>query len=98
MSKVERRYFRSDVQPNVIVFRDDGIEVQPYAKLPELDGDCSGVGAALQDRNRKLAAYQEAGFLAIGGNQVRLGQDLQKVAVLQRADQSAQVQVVAKRE
>ncbi len=75
-----------------------GIEVQPDAELPELNGDRAGIGAALQNRNRKLAAHQEAGFLAIGGNQVRLRQDLQKVAGLQRLDESAQVQIGSKGE
>ena len=64
-------------------------EVQPDAEFAELNRDRAGIGSALQNRNRKFAAHQEAGFFAVGGHQIRLRQNLQQVAALQRLDQNA---------
>ena len=54
---------------------DRRLEVQPDAELLEHDRDRAG--GALDDRNRELAAGQEAGFLAVVGDQVRLGEALE---------------------
>ena len=50
---------------------------------------CSLGAAALDDRNRNLAAGEEAGFLAVVGDQVRLGEALEEPARLQRLDDGA---------
>ena len=49
-----------------------GREVQLHAELLEDDRDRAG--RALDDRDRKFAAGEEAGLLAVVGDQVRLGQ------------------------
>ena len=63
-----------------------GLNVQPHAELLELDRDGVAV-AALDDRHRELAAGEEAGLLAVVGDQVRLGQALEVAGLLQRLQQ-----------
>ena len=46
-----------------------------------------------QDRERERSAGQEARLLAFERNQVRLGQDLEQIASLQRFDSGANVEV-----
>src|SRR5438552_13274104 len=72
---------------------DDGVKGQPYAELAKHDGDGAGVSAALQHRDGKLTAHQEAGFLAIRRDEVWLGQDFEQTAALQRLDERGQIQV-----
>src|SRR4029453_7514885 len=70
-------------------------EVQSNAELFEHDGD--GIGAAcLYDRYWKLAARQEACFLAVIGNEVRLGEALETAFLLQRADDTANAPFLVK--
>ncbi len=70
-----------------------GVKVSRTPKFSKLDRDRAGIGASLQDRDGKFAAHQEAGFFAVGGDEIRLVQGLQHVALLQRLDQRAQVQI-----
>ena len=56
------------------------------------------VAATLQDGNREFTAHQEAGFFAVGGNQVGFGEDLKDALGLQRFHQRAQVEVAAESE
>ena len=49
-----------------------------------------GARAGLHDRIGILAAGEEAGFLAVGRDQVRLGQALEEALVLQRLDRAAE--------
>jgi hypothetical protein len=59
----------------------DRREAQADAKFLERDGD--GVAAAsLGDRNRELAAGEEARFLTAFRDQIRLGQTLEQAARL----------------
>ena len=74
VGEVERADLRPDFQSNHIA-RNRRLEVQPDAEL--LEYDRHGAGAALRNRNRELTAGEEAGFLAVVGNQVRLGQALE---------------------
>ena len=64
----------------------------------ELHGDGAGGRAALHDGTGNCAADQEIGFLAVGGHQVRLGQNLEDGLVLQGLDERAQVQLGIERE
>ena len=70
-------------------------EIQLHAERLELHRDHRRGGAAggrgRQDGEGERAAGQEAGFLAFERNQVRLGQDLQQVLVLQCLDGRADV-------
>ncbi len=68
---------------------DGGREVQPDAELLELNRHSVAVAAALHHGVGILAAGQEAGFLAVFGNQVRFGQALEQPLVLQRLDDAA---------
>src|SRR5260370_13690763 len=90
---MQRGYLWLHVHADGAVFGNRGIEGQPHAEFAKHDGDGSGIAAALQNRDRKLAAYQKAGFFTIRSDQVWLGQDLKQIAALQRLNQSAQVEV-----
>src|SRR5260370_31441822 len=90
---MQRGYLWLHVHADGAVFGNGGIEGQPHAEFAKHDGDGSGIAAALQNRDWKLAAYQKAGFFTIGSDQVWLGQDLKQIAALQRLNQSAQVEV-----
>ena len=67
------------MQLDGVVSGDHRREAQANAEFAELDGDRAGIAAALQNRHREFAAHQEIGFLAVGGHQIRFGQDLQNV-------------------
>ena len=54
--------------------------------------------AGLHDRNRELAAGEEAGFLAVDRDQVRFGQALEEPFALQRADGGAEAVLAAEDE
>ena len=62
-------------------------EVQPHAEFLVLDGHLAR--EARDQRDRNLAAGQEAGLLAVVGNQVRLGEALEESAALQRLQHAA---------
>ena len=53
---------------------------------------------ALDDRNRNLAAGQKARFLAVVGDQVRLGEALEEALRLQRLDERAEAFLVIEEE
>ncbi len=79
---------------NVAIRLDDGSEFQAHAELAKLDGDGGEAGRiGLDDREGKLTASEEAGFLAIDRDQIRLSQDLKKVALLQGLDDATEVHV-----
>ena len=48
-------------------------------------------GTGLHDREGKFSASQKTGFLAVDGDQVGLGQNLQQTFLLQSLDDRAQV-------
>ena len=63
------------------------LEVEPYAVLLEDDGySPKSGGASLDDRYWKLATGEEARFLAVHRDQVRLSEGAQRALLLQRAD------------
>ncbi len=67
-------------------------EVQPDAELLVKDRDsASATDSALHDRHGHLAAGEEAGFLAVVGDEVRFGEALQQPPALQRLQQAADV-------
>ena len=58
-----------------------------FSRMPNsLNTTVTAPVAALDDRHRELAAGQEAGLLAVVGDQVRLGEALKGTAVLERPD------------
>ena len=87
VGEVERADFGPDLEADHVA-GDGRREVQPDAELLEHDGDRAR--DALDDRHRELAAGEEAGFLAVVGDQVRLGQALEVPvcwsALMTRAD------------
>ena len=52
----------------------------------------------LHDRNRELAAGEEAGFLAVDRDEVRFGQALEQPLVLQRLNDGAEAGLVVEDE
>ena len=52
---------------------------------------------SLHDWHRELAAGEEAGFLAVVGNQVRLSQALESAARLQRPEHTADASLQSKK-
>ncbi len=93
IGRIQSRNFLRQVQLDGVVSGNHRSEPQANAKFAELDGHRSRVAAALQNRHRELAAHQEVGFLAVGGHQIRLGQNLQNIFGLQRLQESPQIQL-----
>ena len=88
--EVERADFGPHVQANEIA-RDRRLEIQADTELLENDRDRRGETAARDDGNRELPAGEKAGFLAVIGNQVRLGETLKIALLLQCLEQPADV-------
>ena len=84
--EIDRRNFGLEFEPDVIFIDDRRLEVQTHAIFFEHDGDCASLAAALDDRNGKLAAREEARLLAIHGDQIWLGQRAQRALRLQCAN------------
>jgi len=80
VARVDTRDFRLNVQADGIMPRNLREKRKLNAILAKHDGDRSAVGAGLGDRHRELTAGQEAGFFAIGRDQIRLGEDLEQPA------------------
>src|SRR5207237_8796021 len=72
VGKVERADLWANLQVNAVA-RDDRREVQPDTKFFELNADRDAAAAALGDWNGKLAAGQEAGFLAAFRHEIGIG-------------------------
>src|ERR1035438_2933163 len=73
IGEVERAHLRHNVEVNVAIGLNDRSKFQAYAELTKLDGDGGEAGRiGLDDRDGKLATGEEAGFLAIDRNQIRL--------------------------
>src|SRR5207342_1868123 len=85
VGEVERADLRPDLQSNQIA-RNRRREVQPDAELLEDDRHGVVARAALHDWNRELTTGEEAGFLAVVGNEVRLGQTLEPATLFERLD------------
>ena len=75
-----------------LVAGDRRLERQPHAELLELDRH--RIGGALDDRNRELAAGEEARLLAVVGDQVRLGEALEVALRLERLQDCAEALAV----
>ena len=76
-----------------VVGRDHGRKSQPDAKFAELNRNRARIGATLQYGHREFSADQKIGFLSVGGDQIRLSQDLENVLALQRLDEGPQGQL-----
>ena len=81
VGEIERADLRPDLQPDHVP-GNRRREVQPDAELLEDDRDGIALGP-LDDWNRELAAGEEARFLAVVGNQIRLGEALECALLLQ---------------
>ena len=75
-----------------------GVKLETDAELLEHDRHADVRTRALCDRNREFATGQEACFLAALRDEIRLGQTLEQAARLQRADQQAEVVLLAEHE
>src|SRR6185437_1096523 len=81
---------------DVAIRHDHGCEFQFDTELTELDGDGGKALSRLNDGERKLTTGQEAGFFSVDGDQVWLGQNLQKIFLLQRLNHRSEIDVGAK--
>ena len=87
LREVERADFGPHLQPDDVA-GNHRLERQPDAEFLVDNGD--GVRRpALHDRHRNLAAGEKAGFLAVVGDQIGLGEALEEAARLQRLDDRA---------
>src|SRR5580700_9652979 len=93
VGKIESADFGGDDEVNIAVGHDHRGELEPDAKLLEGDGNGGESLSRLHNGEGKLAAGEEAGFLAVDGDEVGLGQDLEKVLGLERLDHGAQVNI-----
>src|SRR5580692_374413 len=93
--KIKRTDFGLHFQVNHPVGSQRWREVQAHSEFFELNRDSreSRTGCPLQDRKGKFAARQETRFLPRLRHQVRLGQDLQYVVLLERLDRRCKVNV-----
>ena len=96
--EVDRGDFGLDVHLDRAVLGHYGVERQPDAELAELNRYRAGVAAALQDRDGELTADEEAGFFAVGGDQIRFGENLQDAFDLQCLDRRGKVEIGTERE
>ncbi len=76
VGEVERADLGTNLQVHAVAVNHRR-EVQPDAELLVRDRDRQVRAGALRDRHGKLAAGEEAGFLAALGDEVRLGQALE---------------------
>src|ERR1700728_66600 len=79
IGKVQRAHLRSDFQVNISVGHDYGRELQAHSEVLERDGHSGKTRTRLHDGKRELTPGQKAGFLAVDGNQVGFGEDLQQI-------------------
>ena len=96
--EIQRADFGRNLQVDVAVGRDHRGELQPHAEFLERNRHRSEAVARLHDRERELAAGEETGFLAVHRNQIRLGENLQKILRLERLDHRAEVDVGTEQE
>src|SRR6185369_13571003 len=92
--KIDRRYFRFELETDVIFVDDGRFKVQTNTVFLELNGDgvtAATAASALNNRNRKFAAGEEAGNLAIHRDQVWLGQRTQRTVCLHGANEGGHV-------
>ena len=90
---IKRAHFREDLQPDRVVALDVRGKFQFDAEGLELDGYRGLAGCACQQWVGQFSASQETRRLAIGCQQIGLGQDLQDISLLQVTNRCAQVKV-----
>src|SRR5579859_2035804 len=83
---------------NIAIGHDDRGELQAHAEFLERDRYRSEARARLHDGEGKLAPGQEASLLAIDGDQVGLGKDLQETLVLQGLNHRSEIDIRPKDE
>src|SRR5262249_52550612 len=89
--KIERTHFGLDRKLQRAARRHYGRESEPNPEFAELNGHgAEPCAAALQGRIGKLAAREKAGVMSIDRQDIRLGEDLQEIAALQRGDRGAE--------
>src|SRR5665213_1820182 len=87
VGKIKGTNFGRDLQPDCSARRDGGNEVEAYAELLELDGDCgctSAAPTALDDGVGVLPAREEAALFAIHGEDIGFSQNLNDTLSLER--------------
>src|SRR5579863_1690221 len=83
---------------NIAVGRNQRCELQAYAKFLEGDGHSRESITRLHDREGKLAAGEETGFLAVHRDQIGLGKNLQQVLSFESLDRGAKIDIRAEDE
>src|SRR5580698_7464918 len=80
---------------NQTIGRQSRREVQSHSEFLELNSDSrkARAGASLQNRKWKFAARQETGLFPGLGHQIRFGQNLQHVILLERLDGGGKINV-----
>src|SRR6266702_4686475 len=81
---------------DIPVGHDYRCELQSHAKFLERNGYRGKSGAGLHDGKGELTTCQEAGFLAIDRDQVRLGENLQETFIFKSLDGCAKIDVGTK--
>src|SRR5882762_10125095 len=81
---------------NVPIGHDDRSELQTHAEVLKRDRNRRKPRPWLNDRKWELTSSEKAGFLAIHGNQIRFGENLQQIFALQGFDGSAKINVRTK--
>src|ERR1700683_3401035 len=98
--EIKGAHFRAHMQVDTIAFREGGSKRELHAVFTELNRDRRHRAgrAALNDRERKLAAGQEARFFAGFGKKVRLSKHLEQALLLERLDGQTYVNVGTEQE
>ena len=97
ISEIEGTDLGGHLEVNVAIRHDHGSKCQLHPEIFELNGDRGETLPGLNHGEGKLAAGQKLSFLAVDRDQIRLGQDLQQVFLLERLDDRAEVDVAAKK-
>ena len=85
LREVERADLGLDLEVDQVAAEHGRREAQTHAELFEGDGHRVRARAGLHDRVGILAAGEEAGFLAVGGDEVRFRQALEEALVREPA-------------
>src|SRR6266851_3186880 len=82
IGEIELAHFGHHLKMNIVVRHDHRRKFQLHTEFTELYGHCSKALAGLHDWEREFSSRQEARFLAIDSDKVRLRQNLQEIFLL----------------
>ena len=91
IGEIQLADFRHHLKVNIAVRHDHRREFQFHPELAELNGHRGESLAWLDDWERKFASRQETRLFAVYRDQIRLGQNLQQVFLLEGLNHDAKV-------